>query len=260
MKHARLNTINLKRKQLANTGFSLVELLMVLALSGLMAAMVVGMMLPKASPTWARVAEDYIEHLSAVYSKIQLQSGDSPIQAQIVPDPNPAVHNPLYADGIATVLQTSESLVTYSAASPPFLSYPSKIRVYLNPEDTNIPDTSNQLPRHQAGALAPGAVNPATNSATQTIMAGTEDREWLLLDMNGADGPNTMGTNGDRVLLIVDDVTGRVLTAWQKCWMLTNALTPTYPAAATTTCTLASPAPSRTYYKSFYDVYKKYET
>lgn len=210
-----------------------------------------------------RSVDDYFQQLSAIYSKVQLESGNTPLQATTPADGT----TPLYSDGLASVLPTVESLVTYTArnsgtSTPGQLLYPSNLLLYLDPEDTNIPDTGNQLPIHQASALTPD--NPVTAASPQTIMAGTDDREWLLLDVNGTGGQNDLGISGDRVLLMVDDSTGRVLTAWQKCWMLTNPIPPddaTYhgiPYGSGTTCVMSGTAPTRTYYKSFFDVFKNY--
>lgn len=224
-------------------GISIPEILMVVAISAVVALFTIPMVINSPNGKWPHLIEDYVQHLSSVYNKVQLENGDSPINAELVPDPDINAHNPKYADGIESVLVDWETLAFYSSSAPQYLSYPNKIRVYLDPENTNIPDPQSQLPIHQAGSPA-------------TIMAGTDNKEWLLVDMDGASGTNRMDSTdpkADRVLLIVDDATGRILTAWQKCIELGGATN-----GPMTTCTMSSPAPSRVYYKSFYDVYKGY--
>jgi type II secretory pathway pseudopilin PulG len=246
------------------------EVLISLGLLAFLSLMGVKLLLNFTKDIWPRVVEDYTRQLASVYNKIRLDNGETPLRAIDNTTVNNPVPTPLFADGIATLLQTWESTTRYTSTSPAKLQYPSGMTVYVNPEDTNIPDPNSELPIHQAGALTPDPL-PGTATSPQTIMAGTSDREWLLIDMSGPDSggndklPNSLKPNGDRVLLMVDDATGRVLTAWQKCWMMNNPSTTTSaitnPYGSGTTCTMASPtfaAPSRTYYKSFFDVYKNY--
>jgi type II secretory pathway pseudopilin PulG len=221
-------------------GVSLVEILLVLALSALVATLSIAMVVQQPSKVWNRVAEDYVQHLAKVYNKVVLQHGDTPINALT------SAGATRYSDGITTVLQSWESIATYTSSSPAYFTYPSKIRVYVNPEDTAITDTGNELPIHQTGT--PSAIMEKSSTVV------TNNKEWLLLDMNGTDAPNSMGVSGDRVLLIVDDATGRVMTAWQKC----NEFGGTVNGATNTTCTLSTVSPNRVYYRSFYDVYKGY--
>jgi hypothetical protein len=244
-----------------NPAFSTAELLIALSLLGVLAVLGLNLLLTAPGDTWPRMVEDYFRQLSSVYNKIKLETGDTPLNALDNTLSTPSTPVYLYPDGIASVLQTWESTKTYVPKGPSVaakLLYPSNMVVYLDPEDTNIPDSNNQLPIHQ-----PGALNP--NSDSSSIMTGTNDHEWLLIDVNGDAGPNSLGVGGDRVLLIVDDPTGRVLTAWQKCWMTLNpGVVNPYGNSAKTTCVLGPsstpsfPGPNRTYYKSFYDVKKDY--
>jgi type II secretory pathway pseudopilin PulG len=246
------------------------EVLISLALLAFLSVLGIKVLLNSTKDIWPRVVEDYTRQLSAAYNKIRLDTGETPLRAidnNTINNPTPT---PLYEDGIATLLQTWETTTRYISTSPARLQYPSGMTVYVNPEDTNIPDPNSELPIHQAGALTPD-IPPGNDASPQTIMAGTSDREWLLIDMSGTDSsgndksPNSLKPDGDRVLLMVDDATGRVLTAWQKCWLMNNPSTTTNvisnPYGSGTTCTMGPPkfaAPSRTYYKSFFDVYKKY--
>lgn len=253
-----------------HTAFSLAEVLITLGLLAFLSVLGIKLLLNTNRDIWPRVVEDYTRQLTAVYNKIRMDSGETPLRAIDNATVNNPTPTPLFEDGIATLLQTWESTARYTAASPAKLQYPSGMTVYLNPEDTNIPDPNAELPIHQPGALTPDPP-PGTATSPQTIMAGTSDREWLLIDMSGLDQggndqlPNSLKPDGDRVLLMVDDATGRVLTAWQKCWMMNNPSTTTAvianPYGSGTTCTMGPPqfpAPERTYYKSFFDEYKKY--
>lgn len=224
---------------------------MTLALLGLMVALSIPMLLKGPNDSWPRMVDDYTHQLSAVYNKIKLQHGDTPLRAL---DPNTG-NTYLYADGVPSLLQTWESTVKYVAATgstPAYLQYPSKMVVYVDPHDTKIADPGLDLPIHQPGALTPGS--PVTSASPKTIMTGTDDREWILVDINGSDPPNSLGPSGDRVLIWIDDNNGRILTAWQRCWLTTTPNT--NPNA--TSCVLSTPSPARAYYKSFYDVYKNY--
>lgn len=265
-----MKRVNVGNRANSSAGVTLVEILIVVALSGLLAALTLKMVLNKPNDAWPRVTEDYIHHLSGVFNKTLLEKGIVPtkIPNSTSLDPNacPRQNNELlYPDGTSSVLQNWESVANYVSTSPAYLNYPSGIFVYVNPEDTNIPDTSNMLPRHQAGALVPFNFSPTGNptgnvcTAAQTVMSGTDDRNWLLLDLNGTTGPNTLGLTGDRVLLLVDEATGRILTAWQKCkeFQGQTGYTVTVNAGAGT-CTISVPAPSRVYYQSAFDSMKGY--
>jgi hypothetical protein len=181
--------------------FSLAELLIVLALTGLMMTLTIPFLVNRSpSSAWGRVSQDMVRHLASVYNQTVLKTGNPPVLA---------------SDGVPGILPTYETMATYTAAAPANISYASGITLYLHPENTNIPGDRGNNP---------------------TILTGTNNREWLLLDMNGSAAPNSLGTSGDRVLLYIENTTGRVLTARQKC----------------------QEDGTSTYGQSFYDVYKGY--
>ena len=184
--------INIKAKL---KGFSLAELLIVLALTGIVLAMSLKLLTDTPSGTYGRLAEDYARHLATVYEQYQLKNGQ-PFD--------------LSTNSIATLLPTWETTTIHNAASPESLDYPSKIVVYLRPEQVS--------------------------GMPATILAGTNNREWIMVDIDGTDGPNALGTSGDRVLFYVENTSGRVLTAYQKC--VEDSVS--------------------TYDQSFYDIHKGY--
>lgn len=224
----------------ASPGISLVEVLVIVALMGTMALLTVPLLSQNPANIWARTTEDYMTHLAAMYNKISLERGDSPAQVR---DPS---GNLVYPDGMASVLADWETVATHVTGPPRRLHYPNKIVVYLHPEQASIPNPGSGmlLPIHQSGSPA-------------EIMAGTANKDWLLLDVNGVTEPNQLGPEGDRILLLVEDATGRIITAWKKCLELDGQAG--YTVSVDTdegTCTISSPAPSRIYYKSRYDTLK----
>jgi prepilin-type N-terminal cleavage/methylation domain-containing protein len=161
-------------------GFTLIELLLALGLTGIIMTMTLGALFNNPpQKRWGRMVEDYATHLAATYNTYQLQRGWPLINAS-------------NTNGLAGLLPTTESGITYVSSNPEYVQYQAGFRVYLRPE--------------QLSATVTGITNP--------ILPNTLPREWLLLDLD----PNTAPTNltqPDLVLLRVDNTTGQVLTAHQ---------------------------------------------
>jgi prepilin-type N-terminal cleavage/methylation domain-containing protein len=176
-------------------GFTLAELLIVLALSGILAALTLNLITKTPSGTYGRLAEDYARHLASVYEQYQLKNGQ-PFD--------------LTTNNVASLLPTWESIAIYTSSSPELLTYPSRVIVYIKPEQVS--------------------------GMSATTLAGTNNREWVMMDVNGTTGPNSLSSSGDRVLFYIENTSGRVLTAYQKC----------------------QEDGTTTYTQSFYDLYKGY--
>lgn len=151
------------------------ELLIVLSLVGTLCVLSIKLLVKTKSEPWPRVMDDYATHLGTVYNQILLQTGNVPVLA---------------SNGLPGYLATWESIATYTSSSPSNLAYPSRIVVYLYPEQVA------------------GISNP--------VLSGTNNREWMLVDMNGSNGPNVLTSGGDQVLLYIENTTGRILTSCQK--------------------------------------------
>ena len=78
-----------------------------------------------------------------------------------------------------------------------------------------------------------------------------DDRQFVLLDMNGTASPNSIGANGDRVLLYVADNSCRIRTAYQACRSELADKQGTTSTADDLPCNQQA-----AYVQSFYDVYK----
>ncbi|MBX2860235.1 MAG: hypothetical protein KTR14_03305 [Vampirovibrio sp.] len=195
-------------------GLSLVEAVISLGIAALIAVLAFNALKDSPRKKWPKVTEAYFHHLSAAYSNVNLRYGAGPMTAV---DSAGAL---VFTDGIEDFLIDWESTVTYDAGPPELLDYPEKFILYLDPEGladdqyTNIPDP---------------------------VMAGTDNKEWVLLDVNGTLSPNSLSSNGDRVLIYIDDDTGRILTAKQMCLEQDPDCTENYDAMDT-----------------FYDQYKGY--
>jgi type II secretory pathway pseudopilin PulG len=160
--------------------FSLIELLLALGLTGIIMTMTLGALFNNPpQKRWGRMVEDYATHLAATYNTYQLQRGWPPINAS-------------NTNGLAGLLPTTESGITYVSSSPEYLQYSAGFRVYLKPE---------QLSGSVTGLSSP-------------VLANTLPREWLLLDLDPTSTPTNL-TQPDLVLLRVDNTTGQVLTAHQ---------------------------------------------
>jgi prepilin-type N-terminal cleavage/methylation domain-containing protein len=145
-------------------GFTLAELLIGLALLGVLSTLSITVLTNQnSSATWARTAEDYLHSLASVYSQTMLKTGNPPVLA---------------SNGIAGILPAYETMATYTAGPPARITYPTGMVVYLYPEDATIP-----------GLLA-------DRGATPTILSPQNNREFLLLDMNGATAPNSLASGG----------------------------------------------------------------
>ena len=165
------------------SAFTLAEVLMVLGLLGVIAALLIrGVMMPKTN-SYGRSAEDFSAHLAMIYKTQVLRTGSPPSTT-------------VAANTLAGILPTADTMTVFNAVSPETLTYSAKMIVYLKPEQ---------------------CTGTACNSAglTDPVLTGTSNREWLLLDINGTEGPNTFGTSGDMVLLYINNATGDVQTAWQ---------------------------------------------
>lgn len=162
-------------------GFSLVEALVALAITGLIMTLTIQTLLRSpANATYVFRVSDYLEHLAAVARVQELKTGQSPIHSG-------------NANGLAAILPTLETGATHVSASPEYLDYPGGLRVYLRPE--------------QLVGTVTGLSNP--------IYTGTNNREWLLLDLNRNTAPTNLSTNGDLVLVRVHNGTQHVYTARQ---------------------------------------------
>ncbi|MEB3206303.1 MAG: prepilin-type N-terminal cleavage/methylation domain-containing protein [Vampirovibrionales bacterium] len=192
--------------QLANrrfsSAFTLAEILIALAILGLVSTLLIqAVFIPKTN-SYGRSAEDFVKHLGLVYNRQKLMTGSPPSTS-------------VAATTLAGILPAIDSMTVLNPVSPETLTYSGKMIVYLKPEQCS---------------------GSACNSAnlSDPILAGTSNREWLLLDINGTENPNAFGDNGDRVLLNVNNTTGDVQTAWQRA------------------------AGTGAFARSFYDVFKGY--
>ncbi len=210
-------------------GVSLIEALVALAMVSTVVVLTIpvltGGFAQTNSKTWSRSVSDYFHHLASAYNTVNLKYGAGPVAATTVDNNGNPVS--VYADGLASMLPDWETAITYDVGPPAVLDYPAGLRVYLKPE--------------QAGA------DPNNEIDNTTIMSGTNNKEWLLLDMNGSSGSNSTTVTGDRVLIYVEDTTGQIFTAWQKCKALGGTV-------ASNTCTYSGDD----FYKSFYDEVKGY--
>lgn len=155
--------------------------------------------------------------------------------------------------GMALFLPDWESTVTHETG-PDRLEYPGKVVLYLKPDEAGVADPNNQIPND--GVDGTWASNDTVGFLHDDLMyydqsgdhvadsndIGYDDREFLLLDMDGPDGPNNIENTSatalsDRILLHVNDQSCEVLTAYQLC--------------ARIGCTQA-------YKGSFYDYHKGY--
>ncbi|MDX2084840.1 MAG: prepilin-type N-terminal cleavage/methylation domain-containing protein [Candidatus Melainabacteria bacterium] len=155
-------------------GLSLVEVLVSLALLGLLVGMSVQLLTQNPRGPWVARVSDYLAHVAALAHRVELSTG-RPVDVS--------------AGGLATLLLSAESAVETIMTSPAHLRYPSGVWVYLYPEQVS------------------GMSDP--------IFAGTHNREWLLLDLNGDQSPNALSEQGDRVLLHLNSQSGRIQTAYQ---------------------------------------------
>lgn len=239
---------------------------------------------PSSANRWGRVANDMVTHLEMACNTVRLSQGTGPFRAtKIVATPpvDPSMHQYEYAyteagstedpdgyqsaaytskcplhtdtatsDGIANTyvcntlyrgmsifLPTWESNVK-KLTGPERLEYPNDIVLYLRPDEATVADPNSEIPNA-------GADNTPASFAHDDIMDTVDDREWLLLDMNGTDGPNSIAAGGDRVLLHVDDSSCKILTARQKCKLVNSAGT-------------CNDGAVTTYPQSFYDQNRNY--
>lgn len=131
---------------------------------------------------------------------------------------------------------------TVASTGPSLLIYPGELYLYTRPDEATIADTSNQIPNHNNHTPA-----PASNFKHDDIMKTVDDREWLLIDMNGTDAPNSIAAGGDRVLIHVNNETCKVMTAKQKC-----------DEVEATTAGYCDGAGETAFGQSFYDVFMNY--
>jgi hypothetical protein len=174
----------LASRRFSLAAFTLAEILIALALLGLVSALLIQAVFMPKTNSYGRSAEDFVAHLGLVYNRQKLITGTPPSTS-------------VAATTLAGILPAIDSMAVLNAAAPETLTYSGKMMVYLKPEQ-----------------CSGGACNSANLS--DPILADTSNREWLLLDINGTEEPNAFGENGDRVLLYVNNTTGDVQTAWQR--------------------------------------------
>lgn len=255
-------------------GFTLAEALITLGIAAIVAVLGIYTITnqPNQSNQYGRTTDDLINHLEMACESVKMAYGTGPLYAKKVSAVSgPGNHNfdfaytetpttedadgwqsaaytsrctlhPEIADtytchalyrGMSIFLPEWESSVKTGTA-PVRLEYPSNVIVYTRPDEATVTDTLNQIPNE-------GSDNTPVGFAHDDIMDYTDDREWLLLDMNGTKSPNSITAGGDRVLVNVNDKNCRILTARQKCKEVNPG----------SNCTEA-------YAQSFYDVYKNY--
>jgi prepilin-type N-terminal cleavage/methylation domain-containing protein len=169
-------------------GFSLVEMLVALVLVGTIAGLSMQAIKPDTTLNMAgRKTANFCDHVAAVYQRIYHQYGVTPLTVDY--DENGSPDN----NGVPAFLKEFDSVAGYSSASPEYLDYPSGFRVYTAPEQLSF---------------MTGSIHTALNGK------GITERERLLVDVDPASAPGGL-TNGDVVLLIVDEDTGQVLTGRQ---------------------------------------------
>ena len=171
-----------QRKPRGHSGFSLAEVVIATGIIGIITVMSLRILLdaPQRETEWANRVSDYAIRLSSAYREYKLTTGHPPI-------------NTSNTDGLAAVLPDNESGSTHSSTSPEYLDYPGGFRVYLKPE---------QLAASVTGISA-------------TILTDTDNREWLLIDMNPDTAPSNLATDDDLVLLRVNNTTGSIQSAYQ---------------------------------------------
>jgi hypothetical protein len=161
--------------------FTMAELLVALGVAGLVMAMSLATLFNNPpSKRWGRMADDMVTHLAATYHTYQLETGW------------PLVHAG-HPDGASALLPLNDTSGTHNTLGTEYLDYQGGFRLYLKPE--------------QLAATVTGLNN--------TILADTQNREWLLLDMDAASAPTNLSTDPDLVLLRIHNDTGQVLTAHQ---------------------------------------------
>ncbi|MBK8190943.1 MAG: hypothetical protein IPK79_10895 [Vampirovibrionales bacterium] len=190
-------------------GVGWVEVGVALLIGVALAALSLALLGRRPHQTWAALVRDFRQELSAAYESVYYAYGRGPLDAVETCGRLACGDRLLYPNGMADVLARYETRARYIPGPPALLQYPSGMTAYLFPERGDIPDPQRQLPQ---------ATQPDGN-----VMPQTHDREWILLDVNGAEAPNGLGEEGDRVLLRVDNQTGRVETAYQTCRTLSDA-------------------------------------
>ena len=257
-------------------GFSLIEALIALAITATVATLAIGVLInqnPKSQQSYGRSASDFIGHLGTVCKKSHAEYGRGPLAATTIDTAScPGANCNVYAfpkaianrvvgthdsnlRGFSWLIKDWESTVTYNSGDES-LSYPEGIRLYLQPDMSNAAsnpdvDPNTQIPDDASGIagtgynpenalLIPGTLNDIMYNTTPNPDVASDDRQFVILDMNGTSGPNSIVSTGDRVLLYVEDKTCRIRTAYQAC-----------RDQGMTLCTQ-----SATYGQSFYDVYK----
>lgn len=264
--------------------FSLAEILITITLVGVLTVLSINMLVqtPSSPSKWGRVAYDLVTHLESACNSVKLSYGTGPLNARKISttltgshqyeyvyvnasgsteDPDGYV-SPTYtakcalhtdtatADGIQdtyicnnTARGMSEFLPSWEGtakgfSSPSRMEYPNGIVLYTKPDESTVP-ANTEIPDD-------GADTTPASFSHDDIMDTTDDRNWVLLDMNGTNGPNSITASGDRILLYVDDDSCKVLTARQQCKLVNS----------TGVCN--DNATITTYPQSFLDSYKNY--
>lgn len=234
-----------------NAGYTLTEVLIVMGLMGVLAALSINLLLNQGNANkWGRVTADYVHQLASAYNVSKTTYGKGPLAAKKCNTTTTCTLSNAYDDGsalkgISALLYSWETAIVYSSSAPKRFTYPGGIVVYIQPDAAAITDPNNEIPN--------GTITYADATPDDIAGALANDWEWLLVDMNGTEAPNSTQTTGDRVLLFVDDDTGRILTGWQFC--IKNGGTEITPGVL---CRVNDGVTNYNFYKSYYDVYQDY--
>ncbi|MDX2085520.1 MAG: hypothetical protein SFZ03_09040 [Candidatus Melainabacteria bacterium] len=165
-------------------GVSLIEIIVALGLMGLLMTLSISLLTTNPTSKWNKAADDYALHVASFAHQYQLKNGQPLINAT-------------NTEGIAGVLPNWETASTYNSSTFT-LTYPNQIQVNLHAETYGGGGTALQT--------ALGCTWPSTSN----------QREWIIVDINGSAGPNSLACGGDQVALMVENTTGRIRTA--KKW------------------------------------------
>jgi type II secretory pathway pseudopilin PulG len=173
----------------ARAGISLVEVIITLTLVGVLVAMTINLVLVNPRGKWNKMTDDYILHLASVYHQYQLKNGLNPVK-------------PSNTDGIPGMLPDWETASTYDSSNN-IINYPNNMQVQLQAED------------FCGGLLSDACGSDLGTALGCTWPDSTNNREWIVIDINGNEGPNSLGCDGEQVVIYINNETGQVMTANQ---------------------------------------------